>query len=115
MICEKCGKNNDDLAEICIGCGFKIKPEAIVENVENKDINTTGKTQIRGKTHGNIKKLIDAIIERKGKGNTLLIIELKKKLVFKGINPNKYTHETIDDPVVMEKLLELARDLGFKI
>jgi hypothetical protein len=115
MICGKCGKNNDDVAEFCSGCGLKIKPENIVENADNKDINTTEKAPIRGKTYGNIKKLIDAIIERKGKGNTLLIIELKKKLVFKGINPNKYTQETIDDPVVLEKLLELARDLGFKI
>ena len=61
------------------------------------------------------KKVIEAIIVRKGKGDPLIVINIRKKLVFKGINPAKYTYETIDDPVVLRKLMELARDLGFKI
>ena len=115
MFCVKCGKKNNDDDEFCSGCGIKINSETIVEQTDKDNGKTAVSPQNGSKTQGNIKKIIDAIIERKGKGNTLLIIELKKKLVFKGINPNKYTYITIDDPVIMGKLLELVRDLGFKI
>ena len=102
MFCSRCGKKNDDGAEFCSYCGSKIKP-AKVEADRNLQ-----------KTAGNIKKIIDAIIVRKGKGEPLLIISIRKKLVLKGINPAKYTYETIDDPAVLLKLRDLVNELGIK-
>ena len=67
MFCSRCGKKNDDGAEFCSNCGSKIKPTKI-----EADRNMH-------KTVGNIKKIIDAIIVRKGKGEPLLIINLKKE------------------------------------
>ena len=116
MFCPKCGKKIDDEGKFCSNCGFKIETQNIEEekNKENKDEIITEDESVQ-KTIGNIKKVIEAIIVRKGKGDPLIVINIRKKLVFKGINPAKYTYETIDDPVVLRKLMELARDLGFKI
>ena len=102
MFCSRCGKKNDDGAEFCSYCGSKIKPTKI-----EVDRNLQ-------KTAGNIKKIIDAIVVRKGRGEPLLIISIKNKLVLKGINPAKYTSETIDDPVVLRKLQELINEIGIK-
>ena len=102
MFCSRCGKKNDDGMEFCSYCGSKIKPKKI-----EADRNLQ-------KTAGNIKKIIDAIIVRKGKGEPLLVISLKKKLVLKGINPARYTSETIDDPVVLMKLRDLINEIVIK-
>jgi len=102
LFCSRCGKKNDDGAEFCSYCGSKMKP-AKVEADRNLQ-----------KTVGNIKKIIDAIIVRKGRGEPLLIISVKKKLVLKGINPAKYSSETIDDPVVLRKLQELINEIMIK-
>jgi len=102
MFCSRCGKKNEDGVEFCSYCGSKMKSTKI-----EADRNLQ-------KTAGNIRKIIDAIIVRKGKGEPLLIINLKKKLVLKGINPAKYSYETIDDPVVLRKLQELINEIGLK-
>lgn len=115
MFCPKCGKKIDAEGKFCSHCGCKIETENSEEEkteIQNKKIAENENAQ---KTVGNIKKVIEAILVRKGKGDPLLIINIKKKLVFKGINPSKYTYETIDDPDVLRKLMELARDLGFKV
>ena len=114
MFCPKCGKKINDEGKFCSHCGFKIEPQNTKEEKkENKDEIITEDESVQ-KTAGNIKKIIDAIIVRKGKGEPLLIINLKKKLVLKGINPAKYTYETIDDPVVLKKLQELINEIGIK-
>ena len=115
MFCAQCGKEIDEGGKFCPQCGFKIGAINIKEETnENKD-DTINEDANARKTIGNIKKVIEAILVRKGKGDPLLIINIRKKLVFKGINPAKYTYETIDDPAVLKKLFELAKDLGFKI
>ena len=102
MFCSRCGKKNDDGVEFCCYCGSKMKYTKIKEDKQML------------KSAGNVKKIIDAIIVRKGMGEPLLIINIKKKLVLKGINPAKYTCETIDDPEVLLKLRDLLNDIGIK-
>lgn len=115
MFCTVCGKKNSDEAKFCYNCGFSLAadPEngsgAATEDTEAEQKDTEYKSV------GNIKKVIDAIIARKGKGDPLLIINIRKKLVLKGINPAKYTCFTIDDPLVLKKLQEVAKDLGFRV
>ena len=60
---------------------------------------------------GRIKQMIDSIIEERSKGDLLLIKTTKTKLMLKGININKYSSQSKDDPLIIEKLERLIADL----
>ena len=60
---------------------------------------------------GKIKQMIDTILDKRSKGNPLLLKTTRIKLILKGINPDKYTFKSDDDPVVIEKLEKLMEDL----
>lgn len=59
---------------------------------------------------GQIKKLIDTIIEQRAQGNKVLEGVVKMKLILKGIDPKNYTEASHDDPAVLGKLLDLMND-----
>jgi hypothetical protein len=61
---------------------------------------------------GQIKKMIDNIVEQRSQGNKVLQGVVKMKLILKGIDPKNYTETSPDDPVVLGKLLELMHDLN---
>lgn len=48
--------------------------------------------------------MIDQIIDQRAKDNPMLERVIKTKLMLKGVNPKKYTMESPDDPVVIQKL-----------
>jgi hypothetical protein len=60
---------------------------------------------------GKIKNIIDSIVESRSKGNTTIANLTKSKMVMKGINPEKYTKNSEDDPEVIERLMILAKEL----
>ena len=64
---------------------------------------------------GKIKHMIDQIIEQRSQGNPALVSSTRIKLVMKGIHPDKFDQHSIDDPVILEKLQTLARELGLTI
>ena len=64
---------------------------------------------------GKIKNLIDTIIENKSKGSNLIKLTLKTKLVLKGVDPDHYSETSPDNPEILEKLKELARELNISI
>lgn len=59
---------------------------------------------------GQIKRMIDTIIEQKAKGDQALMYLMQAKLALKGINVKKYDHSSQDDPVVIEKLRQISKD-----
>lgn len=61
---------------------------------------------------GKIKKMIDTIIEQRSKGSPIIAGTVKIKLILKGINPDKFTIYSDDDPVIIKKLEQIAVDLG---
>ena len=63
---------------------------------------------------GKIKHMIDTIIEKRSGGKQELVGPLRVKMILKGIHPDKYTSVSIDDPVVIEKVSNLAKDFGIK-
>lgn len=63
---------------------------------------------------GKIKYMIDTIIEKRSGGNPELVGPLRVKMILKGIHPDKYTSISTDDPVVIEKISNLAKDFGIK-
>lgn len=60
---------------------------------------------------GEIKRMIDSIVEQRAKGNKVLEGVVKMKLILKGIDPKIFTIDSPDDPVVIGKLHELISEL----
>jgi hypothetical protein len=60
---------------------------------------------------GKIKRMIDSIIKQRASDNQMLEKIIKTKMILKGVNPNKYTLESDDDPVVLEQLERMLREL----
>lgn len=64
---------------------------------------------------GKIKKIIDSIINQRSSGNPVLASTTKTKLLIKGIDPDKYSDSSDDDPSVIAKLEALAAELNVKL
>lgn len=64
---------------------------------------------------GKIKSIIDSIVDKRSNGNSTIATLTKSKMVMKGINPEKYTSTSEDDPVVIEKLVAMAKELNVNI
>ncbi|MDD2619397.1 MAG: hypothetical protein PHC92_01820 [Syntrophomonadaceae bacterium] len=64
---------------------------------------------------GKIKSIIDSIVEKRANGNATIANLTKSKIVMKGIIPEKYSSDSPDDPMVIEKLLTLAKELNVNI
>lgn len=64
---------------------------------------------------GQIKRLIDTIIETRSKNNSLLVSTTRAKLILKGINPDAYTQLTPDDPEIIAKVMQIAKDFGITL
>jgi hypothetical protein len=60
---------------------------------------------------GQIKKLIDTIIEQRAQGNKVLEGVVKMKLILKGIDPKLYSAQSDDDPAIIGRLLDLMHEL----
>jgi len=63
---------------------------------------------------GQIKQIIDNIIEERSKGNPAIREMTIAKLILKGLNPNKFDEDYPDDAVIIEKLLNIAKQLNIK-
>lgn len=64
---------------------------------------------------GKIKRMIDQIISEKSKHDPALAHSVNAKLCIKGVIPKKFDENSPDDPVVIEKLVSIAKDLGVKV
>lgn len=64
---------------------------------------------------GQIKRMVDAILEQRSKGNPTLFLTTKTKLVLKGVNPDRFSITSPDDPALIEKVRVIAEELGVAI
>ncbi len=64
---------------------------------------------------GKVKKAIDDLLKQVAKNDPVLIKTTKTKLILKGINPDKFTVGSDDDPVVLQKLAVVAKEFNVKI
>ncbi len=60
---------------------------------------------------GKIRRMIDSVIQQRAMGNPMLEKIIKTKMILKGVNPNKYTLDSEDDPAVLDKLERMVREL----
>lgn len=61
---------------------------------------------------GKIKTICDTIIQKRSAGSPVIEKLTKTKLVIKGVNPDNYTASSPDDPEVINKLSQIAKELG---
>ena len=61
---------------------------------------------------GQIKKMLDQIIETRSQGELIIALTTRTKLVLKGINPDNYGSDSKDDPEIIARVKEIARELG---
>jgi len=64
---------------------------------------------------GKAKKLIDELIEKKAQGNAFQISNVKMKLLFKGIIPDKITNDTPDTDEIIAKIYEVAKEFNITL
>ncbi|NLN09622.1 MAG: hypothetical protein GX186_08480 [Methanoculleus thermophilus] len=64
---------------------------------------------------GEIKRMIDLIIEKRSNGNEVLKNTTRTKLIIKGFNPDRWTSQSEDDPAKIAELKQIARDMGIEL
>ena len=67
---------------------------------------------------GKINQMISGIIETRSKGNPTIEATTRTKLILKGINPDKFTPSSDDDPIIIEKIEQIGkkfREYGFQV
>lgn len=61
---------------------------------------------------GQIHNMIQTVITQKAKGNVVIANSVRTKMYLKGIAVDKYTAVSPDDPAVMQKVREIAKEFG---
>jgi len=64
---------------------------------------------------GQVKAMIDRIIEERSKGNPILATTTRTKLILKGLDPDKYDAGSPDDPMLIARLRDLAAELNISL
>ncbi len=60
---------------------------------------------------GKIRQMIDTVVNQRAQNNEVLAGIIKTKLLLKGIDTNKFTAQSEDDPVIISKLQTLLKDI----
>ncbi|MCC8189275.1 MAG: hypothetical protein LIP77_01390 [Planctomycetes bacterium] len=64
---------------------------------------------------GKIKELIDRLIELRTRGDRGLVAPVKIKLIMKGVDPDLFDANSTDNPVVIQRVTAIAKEMGFEL
>ncbi len=64
---------------------------------------------------GKVKQLIDSLIELRTRGDSGLVASIKIKLIMKGVDPDLFDQNTPDDPAVVQKIIAIAKEMGYTL
>lgn len=64
---------------------------------------------------GQIRPMIDTIIEKRSKGNPTIALTTKTKFILKGINPDRFDRMSPDDPAVIARIKEIGAAMGVSV
>jgi hypothetical protein len=64
---------------------------------------------------GKIKLMIDKLIEMRSQGNESIASTTRTKLLLKGIDIKKFTKESEDDPVIINTIQQIAKEMGLQL
>jgi hypothetical protein len=64
---------------------------------------------------GQIRSIIDTIIQKRSLGNSTIALTTKTKFILKGVNPDHFDHTSPDDPAVIAKVRAIGAEMGIGI
>lgn len=64
---------------------------------------------------GQIHNMIQKIITQRSKGNVVIANSVRTKMYLKGIAVDKYSASSPDDPAVMQKVKDVAKEFGIVV
>lgn len=64
---------------------------------------------------GKVKFLIDQLIDLRTKGDKGLVAPIKIKLIMKGVDPDMFDANSPDNPVVIQRLMTIAKEMGYEL
>lgn len=64
---------------------------------------------------GKIRRIIDQIVNERARGNKAVANTTTTKLILKGINPDRFSAHSDDDPAIIEQLAAIAKEMGVRI
>jgi hypothetical protein len=56
--------------------------------------------------------MIDSIIQQRAKGDPLICIMTKSKLILRGVDPDRFDGSSADDPELIAVIKAIAAELG---
>ncbi|MBL8397943.1 MAG: hypothetical protein JNL84_07345 [Candidatus Accumulibacter sp.] len=64
---------------------------------------------------GQVLRMIDKLVEARAKGNATVASTTRTKLLLKGIKVTNWTATSPDDPEMIAKIREVAKEMGVAI
>ena len=64
---------------------------------------------------GKVKLLITKLIDLRTKGDRGLVAPLKIKLIMKGVDPDLFDETSPDNPLVIQKVMTIAKEMGYEL
>ena len=64
---------------------------------------------------GEIKRMLDSLVEQRAQGNPTLVATTISKLILKGVNPNRFDNSSPDDPALLAKIKTIATEFGVNL
>lgn len=59
--------------------------------------------------------MLDQLIVQRSKGNPTIALTTKTKIMLKGVNPDKFQPTSEDDPAVMQRVRQIAAEMGVSL
>lgn len=59
--------------------------------------------------------MLDEIMRQKSNGHPTILMATKTKLILKGLNPDKFHAASPDDPAMLAKVADAAREMGVSL
>lgn len=64
---------------------------------------------------GKIRLMMDTIVAEKSKENPIIASSVRTKMILKGVNIEKYTTQSEDDPKIIQVLNTIAKEFGINL
>ena len=116
VIKELTGGCGADIAVEIAGSADAVKSSIeLVRNCGRIVLTGSGYAPLEIDMAGQVKTIIDRIIDQRGSGNKVLMNTTRTKLLLKGIDPEAFTESTEDDPAILDKIKAIAEEFGVKL